>query len=180
MTLKNYKERCDSLFKKAKSFGLELRFQPENFQPARLNCLWYGGSLAKIKVSSSLTIELGVYGDVYATLYDRRKENDIAFVKDKSNTGRFFDEMRPYIKNDVQLEKFIQKGRLVFQNNNWVEYDGIVYENEADVLGRFVDLGIITDNILDDNILDAIESAINYYKDIVTDIEFFSGGKSND
>ena len=48
-----YKKRCDALFRKAKSFQLELLFEPINHDPQRLNCLWHGGHIAGVKGSDN-------------------------------------------------------------------------------------------------------------------------------
>lgn len=62
MTEEQYKRKCDALFNKAKSIGVELSFHPESFDMNRLNCLWYGGGLAVIKVSETLSVTLDVCG----------------------------------------------------------------------------------------------------------------------
>lgn len=165
MTKFKYKNKCKALFRKAKKLGVELIFSPEYFNHSRLNCLWYGGELAKIKVSDTLTIEISIYGDVYAWLLDENGD-ELARVKDKSNNGSFTDWMLPHIKTDKQLEKAICNGRLILDNNNWVEYDGLVNEgkiekSDTEITWSFIDLGLICDNILDDDILVAIDEALD-------------------
>ena len=173
MTKEQYKRKCDALFNKAKSVGVELSFHPESFDPDRLNCLWYGGELAVIKVSETLSVELNVYGDVYAELSDKEGEF-LAYVKDKGNTGRFYDEMSQFISNDQELLEALDDGRLKLDHNNWVEYDG-VYKNKGDKVGEFIDLGLITGNILDDDILTAINEALDRITDIVREIKDVGG-----
>lgn len=169
MTKQKYKEKCKSLFEKAESLGLELKFSPEDYDCRRLNCLWYGGELAGIKVSEGLSIELDVYGDVYASLSDKNG-NVIAYVKDKNNAGAFNDEMLPYLKTDKQLKTALNRGLLQLDYGNWVEYDGVIKKSAVDERGEFVDLGIVCDNVLEDNILDAIDSALDAYENIVQEI----------
>lgn len=169
MTLEQYKRKCDALFNKAKSIGVELSFYPESFNPDRLNCLWYGGYLADIKVTDTLSVELNIYGDVYAVLSDKDGQV-LAYVKDKGNTGRFYDEMSSYISNDTELLEALDDGRLKLDYNNWVEYDGVIKKNATDERGRFIDLGIICDNVLDDDILTAIEQALDSIEEIKAEI----------
>lgn len=169
MTKRDYDKKCRALFKKAREIGVELRFYPEYFNHKRLNCLWYGGELATIKVSEKLTVELDIYGDVYACLFDRNGDV-LVRVKDKNNMGVFGDEMLPYLKTDKQLRKAIDSGKLEFDYNNWIEYDGVIRKNTADERGTFIDLGVICDNILDDNILTAIEQALDSIKEIKKEI----------
>lgn len=169
MTKKQYEKQCKKLFEKAKSYGLTLEFAPEFFDCKRLNCLWYGGELATIRVSAVLDIELNVYGGVYAALFDKR-DKQLARVKDKNDSGRFSDEMMPFIKNDRQLQEALDKGRLILDNNNWIEYDGVIHGSESDSERKFVDLGMICDNILDDNILTAIDFVLDDHKKIADEI----------
>lgn len=170
MTEEQYKRKCNALFEKAKNVGVELSFHPENFDRERLNCLWYGGELAVIKVSDLFSVELNVYGDVYAELTDK-SGSQLAYVKDKGNTGRFYDEMSAYIKDDQELLLALDDGRLKLDYNNWVEYDGVIKSNVTDERGTFIDLGIICDNILDDDILNAIEQALDSIDTIKEEIK---------
>ena len=174
MTQEQYKRKCDALFNKAKSIGVELSFHPESFDMNRLNCLWYGGDLAVIRVSETLSVTLDIRGDVYAEL-SNKEGGFLAYVKDKGNTGRFYDEMHLFIQNDQELLDALDDGRLKLDYNNWVEYDGIVYKNKGDTLGKFIDLGLIVDNILDDDILTAINEALDRITDIVKEIKAVGG-----
>lgn len=169
MTSKKYKKKCAKLFQKAKSLGIELMFYPGNFHCKRLNCLWYGGHIATLRLTDRFEIELNAYGDVYAVLTDQNGET-LARVKDKSNCGAFEDEMRIYITTDKQLKKAISSGRLDLDYGNWIEYDGVIKQNKQDERGEFIDLGIICDNILDDDILTAIEQALDSADDIKEEI----------
>lgn len=166
-----YKKRCDVLFRKAKSLNLELLFKPENFDPQHLNCLWHGGNIAEVKVTEDLSIDISAYGDVYADLYDR-KGSHIAHVKDKINNAVFADVMRPYLKNDADLKRAIKRGRLKVDYNNWIEYGGLIRDKTNPSQRTFIDLGIICDNLLDDNILTAIGEVLNSYQNIVSEIRF--------
>lgn len=171
MTKKQYDKRCKALFEKARAYGLELLFQPRHFSPQRLNCLWHGGEVATIKVTDSMSIELNAYGDVCATLLDK-KGNELARVKDKRNTGSFLCEMAPYLKNDRALKRALYRNRLILDHNNWIEYDGRVRTEQPDKMNVFVDLGIVCDNVLDDDILSAIEEALDSHKTIVEEIQW--------
>lgn len=170
MNRKNYQKKCRALFKRAHELGVELIFHPENFDCNRLDCLWYGGWLATIKVSEMLSVELSIRGDVRATLNDQHG-NPQAEVTDKGNAGRFSKQMRPHLNTDRQLRNAIRKGRLLFQNNNWIEYDGNVMRNDTpNAETAFIDLGVICDNLLDNNILYAIWQALDSLEDIKAEI----------
>ena len=152
-----YKKKCEALFKKAKDKGVELIFNPKSYSPKKLNCLWHGGNIAYIKFADGLMIDIFANGDVIATLFDKDGE-EVARSKDKCNVGAFEDNMRSYINTDKQLEKAIKSGRLVLSNNNWIEYDGIIEENGVK---HIIDLYMYVDNLLDDNILIAIEQVLD-------------------
>lgn len=136
---------------------MELIFSPENYSANKLNCLWHGGNIAYIKFSDGLMIDIFANGDVIATLFDKDGE-EIAHSKDKSNIGAFEDNMRSYIDTDRQLENAIKSGRLVLSNNNWIEFDGLIEEN---CVKHIIDLYMYVDNLLDDNILTAIEQVLD-------------------
>ena len=182
MTKRKYKNKCLKLFDKAKTLGVELDFSPKQFDPKKLNCLWHGGWYAYIKLSEELDIEIGVMGDVCATLFDRSGEQ-IAYVKDKNNDGAFSEYMRGYIRDDKYLKELLEAGDLVLENNNWIEYDGIYYPYGRDIPGIAVDLGIITDNIVDDDVLNAIDDVLSSLdeikQDILNHLPVVNGGKHN-
>lgn len=166
-----YKKKCDAMFQKAKLLNLELAFEPDNFDPQRLNCLWHGGHIAEVKVSDKLSIDISVCGDVCADLYDEYC-NHIEHLKDKGNNAVFADVMGRYIRNDSDLKKAIQRGRLKLDYNNWVEYDGLIRDETMRSRQKFIDLGIVCDNVLDDNILTAIGEVLDSWQKIVSEIRF--------
>lgn len=171
MTENIYRHKCAALFDKAKNLGLSLKFYQDNFNHKRLNCLWYGGFLAEIVVNPTLSIILKISGDVRAFLRNKNTNAIIAMVKDKTCSGKFTEEMHPFIKTDAQLFERIENGSLELCENNWIEYNGILNANGKEM---FVDLGFVTDNVLDNNILVAINQALDNYITIVEDIKAFS------
>ena len=119
---------------------------------------------------------------VCASLFDRSGEQ-IAYAKDKGNGGYFSEAMRGYIRDDKHLKELLNAGDLVLENNNWIEYGGIYYPHGRDVPGIAVDLGIITDNIVDDDVLNAIDDVLSSLEEIKRDIldhlPVVNGGKQN-
>ena len=182
MTKRKYKNKCRKLFEKAKALGVELDFSPGQFDPNKLNCLWHGGWYAYIKLSENLDIEIGAMGDVCASLFDRSGEQ-IAYAKDKGNGGYFSEAMRGYIRDDKHLRELLNAGDLVLENNNWIEYGGIYYPYGRDVPGIAVDLGFVSDNIVDDDVLNAIDDVLSSLeeikKDILDHLPVVNGGKRN-
>lgn len=174
MTKKQYRKKCQKLFCKAKRLGVKLKFSPDYFHHQRLNCLWHGGTVAEIIVSKELVIELSAYGDVRATLYDEQGE-ELAYSKDKSNTGAFTDNMYPYLTTDKQLKEALEKNLLKLDNNNWIEYDGYVLDKKTGKM-EFVDLGMIVDNIVDDDILIAINEVLDSLEQVKEEILWVAKG----
>ena len=168
MTRKQYRKKVQKLFCKAKRLKVQLKFNQNWFHHKQLNCLWHGGTIASIIVSKELFIELSAYGDVRATLYNEKGE-ELAYSKDKSNAGAFTDNMYPYLTTDKQLDEALEKGLLKLDNNNWIEYDGYVLNNETGKM-QFVDLGMIVDNIVDDDILCAIKEVLDAIEQIKEEI----------
>ena len=154
-----YNAKCDALFKKAKAKGVILHFNPERLTLNRTNCLWLGGNIAVIEVDKTLCIDISAIGDVIAILYDENKD-ELASSKDKSNQGAFESNMSFYIKDDEELRQLLEDGRLVLRNNNWIEYGGIIYGEKTNQK-YFIDLGMIVDNILDDDALVAIDQVLD-------------------
>ena len=168
MTKKQYRKKCQKLFCKAKRLCVKLKFHQDWFYHQRLNCLWHGGTVAEIIVSKELVVELSAYGDVRATLYDEHGE-ELAFSKDKSNAGAFEDNMYPYLTTDKQLNDALEKNLLKLDNNNWIEYDGYVLDKTTGKM-EFVDLGMIVDNIVDDDILIAINEVLDSLEEVKEEI----------
>lgn len=81
--------------------------------------MWYGGYLGEIKYNG-VVYEVHAVGEVRATLFDDNNE-EIASVVDQNRAGKFRDEMDHYIKNDDELRKLENEGKLFFGNNNWFE-----------------------------------------------------------
>lgn len=81
---------------------------------------WYGGCVAKIKFEGYI-FSIEAIGDIYAELLDEELIESLAYVKDKYNSGAFYDEMTVYLDNDRQLSKAISQARLLFDHNNWWE-----------------------------------------------------------
>lgn len=110
----------------------ELIFAQRKIDDKHKDVLWYGGRIAEYHYKG-YTFILGAYGDVYATLLDCDYKTEVASVRDKRNNGCFYDEMRSFIFDDLDLRFLKDTGRLVLENNNWFEIlvdgpDGTQYD----------------------------------------------------
>lgn len=152
-------EKLNKLIAKAQEQGIEIEMVQDLIDENHLDPLWYGGAMARI-TKGKYCIGIMAAGDVRATLYDENK-NEIVYVKDKGNCGRFYEEMADYIKDDKHIYELEHKGQLVFDNNNWFEWS--IYDNEED---EYIGPDCF-DNILEEDILsflevDVINSLLDY------------------
>ena len=142
----------------------ELKILQDKIDDEHQDSLWYGGRIAEIKYKG-YTFIVGAYGDVVATLWGRNNDGsdyELAYVKDKNNAGRFYEEMSPYIKSDVDIGRKEAEGKLVLDNNNWFE----VLIDGPD--GEQYDLGWVCDDFTYDS---AIQEVIDNMENTIKDIE---------
>lgn len=96
----------------------------QSIEYGKCNYCWYGGLIATI-VCGDNQFELMANGDVIVRLLDKITNDVLAYVKDKSNSGSFYDRMQAYIANDAHLETIMADVDpdyvLDFENNNWFE-----------------------------------------------------------
>ena len=96
----------------------------QEIEYGKCSSIWYGGFLASV-TSGESEFSLYANGDVRAYLVDKPTNETIVYVKDKSNSGRFGEEMSQYIKNDTHLMEIIKQEdpiyNLEMDNNNWFE-----------------------------------------------------------
>ena len=97
--------------------------------------MWYGGILASV-TSGENEFSLYAIGDVKVELIDKRNDEIVEYVKDKSNGGRFGSEMSRYIKNDAHFYSILQEKdpiyRFEFMDNNWFEvFVGVIDGKET-------------------------------------------------
>lgn len=129
-------------------------------QPGKHLHYWYGGFVSEI-FYKGYTFKLEANGDVRAALYADQGE-ELCYVKDRGNQGRFMDEMSYYIENDTQLLDLIEDDLLVFENNNWWECFVI------DPDGQWHDLMWDLDSM---NYFDAVEEIIAHMDEVIAHFE---------
>jgi hypothetical protein len=117
---------------------------------------WYGGCVAKIQ-HKGFTFIIEAIGDVKATLLDKKGE-ELCTVKDKSNQGRFDSEMSHFIKTDQELLDLEEKGRLIFDNNNW--WECVVLDSK----GKLHDMMWVLDSM---HIEDAVEEVKGAVEEVI-------------
>jgi hypothetical protein len=110
---------------------------------------WYGGQCAVIKYKG-YTFSIEAIGDI---AWEYLKGETYEYGKDKSNSGRFYEEMDYYLKDDDALYNALENDELVFGNNNW--WECFVTDPE----GNFHDIMWALDSVrLDDAIEEVKES----------------------
>ena len=120
---------------------------------------WYGGLMATVKNNDN-EFTVMANGDVIASLIDKKSNEQLAYVKDKSNGGGFYSEMCIFIKSDAHLYEIMEdkdpRFALNFENNNWYE---IFWEK---INGETTDDSYVSDMT---NIFDAICDGIEMLKE---------------
>lgn len=118
-----------------------------------LDCFWYGGQIGAFKYKD-YTVSIEVHGDVRLTVLDEECREELLVYGNRNNTGAYkahdSDEVLAVIKDDETFHKLIDDGRIVFSNNNWVEY--LIFDPNGK---NITDFG--WDTVLDNNVLDAFD-----------------------
>ena len=125
----------EELFELAERHDCEVHIEQEPYDENHTSSLWYVGYIASVYFPNGVVGDISADGDVRATLLDENFKEELVDVVDKNSSGRFYDEMKDYIKSDEEMCELEKSGRLVFENNNWYEITA------RDLDGNFVDLG---------------------------------------
>lgn len=90
----------------------------------RQNSLWYGGGIASISYKG-FNFSVEARGDIRAYLCDAVTDEQIVYIKDKTNSRIFYDQMRQYLRSDQELEQALanqhNKYHLTTDDCNWWE-----------------------------------------------------------
>lgn len=131
----------------------------QSVEYGRCDYCWYGGLMATVKNNDN-EFTVVANGDVVASLIEKLTNEQLAYVKDKSNSGGFYSEMCVFIKNDAHLYEIMDdkdpRFSLNFENNNWYE---IFWEK---INGDTTDDSYVSDAT---NIFDAISEGIELLKE---------------
>lgn len=120
---------------------------------------WHGGWMGSIYYKGH-EFSIRAVGDMFVTLYDEA-DDIIAYVKDKGNAGRFYDEMNVQIHSDRHLKKLMSQGRLEFDNNNWWECFLYLPDNTFVDMMWALDAYTISEAI--EEVLDGMDEMLSYY-----------------
>lgn len=138
--------------------GVEVDLPVDNIiDLEHLDCFWYDGYIGSLSYKG-YTISVEAHGDIGIDILSEDLKANIASFRNPST-----DDVYPYFKNDNELQQMSESGRLVWQNNNWLEF--VVFDKE----GNEVDVPL-ADNVLDNNVLDAFYD-VKYYKDLIDEID---------
>lgn len=144
--------------------GVTINLESDSIIDAsHLNCFWYGGPIGTLEYKG-YTVSIEVHGDVSVTVLDNDMETELLDYRNKNNSGAYGNsEVLDVIKADEELQLLCNDGRLVYSNNNWIEY--LIWDNN-ELVGPTV-----LDNVLDtDNVLEAF-SDVSLFKNIIDDLE---------
>lgn len=141
----------EELMELAEKANCEVHIEQDEIDENHTSSLWYGGYIASVYFPNGVVGDISADGEVRATLLDEDCKEELVDVVDKNSSGRFYEEMKDYIKSDVDIGRKEAEGRLVFENNNWYEITA------RDLDGNFVDLGWCAES---DSLYEAIAECI--------------------
>lgn len=117
---------------------------------------WHGENIVNI-VSKYGVFDISAIGDVRCTLYAKKDFTDkdgikykkgefISSVKDKNNTGKFFDEFDSYIRDDDHLLKLLcnedENLTLDVENNNWLVLTFTDNDGNMEIIDNYDSLSV--------------------------------------
>lgn len=150
----------------AEKAGVHLYLEPDDIiDDKHLDCFWYGGQIGTFEYKG-YTVSIEVHGDVSVTLLDSSFQENLLHYNNRDNSGAYKNtEALELICDDETLHKLIDDGRLVFSNNNWVEY--LVFDPDDQMVDN-----VAWDNILDNNVLDVFDDP-EWVKNVVNEVIAF-------
>lgn len=161
--MENIKERIEKVKKEAESLGLKNFKIYQQFDPERLNILWYDGEIASFDYKNYAVI-ISASGDVDASFYLGDKQL-LGFHKEPC----LVPELKEYL-TDKDLESIVtrftyvdekiaklQNKTLFITANNWLEFN--VINKDTNLYWDLLCCNIIEE---DSNILEALENLQDY------------------
>lgn len=143
LTQEQYEARIAKIMEQEKELGVKIELHP--IDKDHLDCIWYSGEVGRITREDGWAVVLEAHGEI--RLYGTVNGEEFYFV-DKSGGNAYKDLP---IADDDTLHKLEEAGAIVYENNNWFEFDVIGPD------GSFYDCYGPFDNVVDDNILDFFE-----------------------
>lgn len=144
------------------------------------DCFWNGGEAGIIVFKDGFALKILAVGDVRVVLQFKNSEEEIVCSIDKNNSGRFKEDMEPYIPfGDIQLYKMIcsesSSVELNVINNNWYEsilsVDDDSFENEEEFekaleisseINAEMDMSSIAES---SDLFDVVEESMGFYEE---------------
>ena len=158
MTQAEFDRRMASIKAQEAELGVKIEIT-DLHDKDHLRCDWYGGVVGTITFPDEWKVLIEARGDI--RLYGVVDGEEIN-IKDKSNGGRVYDELKDKL-DDASLKKLLSsdgENFLQYDNNNWFEF------NVESPDGQFHDMGMWTDNVLDDDLLACFEGVEGFWEDI--------------
>lgn len=138
--------------------GVKLNLDPDDIIDAEhLDCFWYDGYIGSMEYKG-YNIDITARGDVRISVLSEDLSDELAHYH---NPG--YDDVIHHIKDDAALKKLSDEGRIVFSNNNWLEF-AVFDENEHNVTPGTCDTVLDTNNVLE------AFADVNYYKEIIDNL----------
>ncbi|MBQ8248108.1 MAG: hypothetical protein IJZ42_13350 [Lachnospiraceae bacterium] len=149
-------QRIENLREQATALGGTLHFSENDIIDAQhLNCFWYDSGSIAVFEYKGFDCSIEVQGDISLAAFAEDRETQIlAFGKRNGQPAYKDDEVLAVIRDDAGLQTLAEQNRLYFTLNNWVEFR-IFDENDNEI-------SLHQDNVLEDNLLEAIDGLSDY------------------
>lgn len=164
----NIQEKLNRIKEEAQKLGINLKIYPKNFDPQRLDALWYGGDIASFQYNNH-TVIISAVGNVEASyfedgklLYNVHKEPCLSpeLAKHLTDKELHDDSITRYTYVDEKIAS--QQNKVLFiEANNWLEFN--VINNKTNLYWDLIFSNIIED---DANVLNTLED-LQYYIDFI-------------
>lgn len=118
-----------------------------------LDCFWYGGYIGSLSFDGWKII-IEVNGEVRARV--TTEDGDEFYYVNKNNTGAWGENICQFVAGDIQKNELVRSEKLIFGNNNWVEW--LIQPPGMDVYDPMTQF----DNVVDNNILDVFDNLEEY------------------
>lgn len=134
--------------------------------------LWYSGDVIMFN-HEEIDIFLSALGAINITLLDKVNNEELVHIKNKFNSGKAYDELSRFIKNDMELKQIILGEHPkyefhVFTDMNWWEayigYNGKKYDIMWDL-----DAENVTEAIIE--ILKDLDNIYEFFRENYIEVE---------
>lgn len=104
--------------------GAELELEPDMFiDAAHLDCVWYGHDFGGVLRYKGYSLVVGAFGEVRLYGAEGTRYEGFSYVNKKGDGANESSSLRKTFRSDAELNAAISSGEVLYENNNWLEYE---------------------------------------------------------